>query len=214
VNRVGLELTFSSEAAAAEGLVGFGSPDEDLAALVDLAVAEESGGAVAAAGAESGQASDSVGEGDAVQDLAERFSVKVAVEADDDDVSPEILDLALGEQDEVVEELGFVDDDGLYVSGNVVGDLHEPGVGGVAGDADAVVGDDLGGGGVADVGAGLDDEDVRPDAASAPHGRVDEAGLSGKHGTHNDFEAHSVLCYAMNFLGRGAIRFPKKSYVA
>jgi len=193
-------LTFSSEAAAAEGLVGFGSSDEDLAALIDLAVAEEGRGAVAAAGAESGQSRDSVGEGDAIENLAEWFSVKVAVEADDDDVSPEILDLALGEEDEVVEELGFVDDDGLYVSGNVVGDLHEPGVGGVAGDADAVVGHHFGGGGVADVGAGLDDEDVRPDAASTPDGRVDEAGLAGKHGTHNDFEAHSVVCY--EFLGK------------
>ena len=128
-------LTFSSEAAAAEGLVGFGSSDEDLAALIDLAVAEEGGGAVAAAGTESRQASDSVGEGNAVEYLAERGSVKVAVEADDDDVSPEILDLALGEEDEVVKELGFVDDDSIYLSGNVVGDLHEPGVGGVAGDA-------------------------------------------------------------------------------
>ena len=210
-----LELTFSSEAAAAEGLVGFGAADEDLAALVDLAVAEEARGAVAAAGAESGESRDSVGEGDAFENLAEGLPVKVAVEADDDDVSPEILDLALGEEDEVVEELGFVDDDGLYVARNVVRDLHEPGVGGVAGDAYAVVGHDLGGGGVAYVGAGLDDEDVRPDAAPPPHGRVDEAGLSGKHGTHNDFEAHSVLlCCATNFLRRGTIRFPKKSYVA
>ena len=188
-----LELTFSSEAAAAEGLVGFGAADEDLAALIDLAVAEQCRGAVTAAGAERSQSSDSVGEGNAVEHLAERFSVKVSVKAYDDDVPIEVLDLAGRKEHEVVEELGLVYYDCLNGAGDVVGDVHESGVGGVACDPYAVVGHHLGGGGVSYISAGLDDEDVRPDAASTAHGGIDEAGLAGKHGANNDFEAHSVL---------------------
>lgn len=163
--------------------------------MVDLAATEETGRAVAAVCAEGGEARDLVGEGDAVEDLTEGFAVKVSVESDDDDVAPKVLDLALDKEHEVVEELRLVDHNEVGVRGDLVRDLHEVGVGGVAGHAHAVVGDDVRGGGVAVVVAGFDDEDARPDAGVALDGRGDEGGLAGKHGTHNDFETHSaVLC--------------------
>lgn len=142
--------------------------------------------------------------------MAEGLAIKVPVEAHHDDVSVKVLDLALGKQDEVVEELGFVDDDSLDIARNVVWDLHKSRVGGVTCDAYAIMCDHFGSGGVANVGAGLDDEDVRPDAASPSDGRVDEAGLSGKHRAHNDFEAHSVLYYASSGILRRGIRFSEK----
>ena len=167
--------------------------------MVDLAATEESGRAVAAVCAEGGEARDLVGEGNAVENLSEGFAVKVAVESDDDDVAPKVLDLALYKEHEVVEELRFVDDDKVGVRGDLIGNLHEVGVGGVAGDAHAVVGDDVRSGGVSIVVAGFDDEDARPDAVVALDGGGDEGGLAGKHRTHNDFETHllavlAVLC--------------------
>ena len=109
-------------------------------------------------------------------------------------MAPKVLDLALYKEHEVVEELRFVDDDKVGVRGDLVGDLHEVGVGGVAGDTDAVVGDDVRSGGVAIVVAGFDDEDARPDAVVALDGGGDEGGLAGKHRTHNDFETHLLAC--------------------
>ena len=163
---------------AAEGCVGVGTADEDLALVGDLAVAKEAGRAVPAAGAEGGEASDPVGEGNAVENLAKGLAVKVAVEPDDDEMAPKGLDLARDKHDEVVKELGFVDDDGVDIASEVVGNLHEGAVGGVAGDPDAVVGHHLRAVRVADVGARLDDEDSVADAAAALDGRVDEAGLA------------------------------------
>jgi len=161
-------------------------------------VTEESGRSVAAAGAQSGQARDLVGERYTVQHLTERVSVEIAVQTDHDDVFIEVLDLAPYKQHEVVEELRLVDDDEVHALGYIVGDFHEVGVGGVAGHADAVVGDDLGVEGVAVVPAWFDDEDARPDASVALDRGGDEGGLAGKHGTHHDLETHSavLLVYA------------------
>lgn len=178
------------KAHAAEGRVGVGAADEDLALVGDFAEAKEAGRAVSAAGAEGGEASDSVGEGNAVENLAKGLAVKVPVEPDDDEMAPKVLDLARDKHDEVVKELGFVDDDGVDIASEVVGNLHEGAVGGVAGDPDAVVGDYFGAVRVANVGAGLDDEDSVADAAAALDGRVDEARFAGKHGSDDDFEAH------------------------
>ena len=129
---------------------------------------EESGRAVAAPGAEGGEARDLVGERDAVEDFAERIPVKVAVQTDHDDMLMKVLDLAAYKQHEVVKELRLVDHNEIHLFGNLVGNPHEVGVGGVAGHANIVVRDDLGVEGVAVVPAGLDDEDARPDAPVAP----------------------------------------------
>ena len=181
------------EARPAERLINIRAADEDLTGLCDLAVAEEAGRSVPAPGAEGGEARDLVRERDAVQDLSEGFPIKVAVQPDHDDVLMKVLDLALCKEHEVVEELGFVDDDEVDVLGDLVRHLHEVGGGGVAGHADVVVGHDLGVEGVANVATGLDHEDARPDAPVAPDHRGDEGRLAGKHGTHNDFEAHSAV---------------------
>lgn len=162
------------EAGAAERFIQIRAADEDLTGLVDLSATEESGRAVAAVCAEGGEARDLVGKRNAFENPPEGFAVKVAVESDNDDIAPKVLDLALYKEHEVVEELRFVDDDEVGVRRNFVGDLHEVGVGGVAGDAHAVVGDDVRGGGVAIVVAGFDDEDARPDAVVALDGGGDE----------------------------------------
>ena len=171
---------------------------------------EESGRAVAAPCAEGGEARDLVGERDAVQDLSEGVSVKVAVESDDDNMSMKVLDLAPHKQHEVIKELRLVDDDEIDVLGNVVGHLHEVGVGGVAGHANIVVRDDLGVEGVAVVATRFDDEDARPDAAVAPDHGCDEGGLAGKHGTHNDFNTHSAVLYTLSGNTENEIRFSRK----
>jgi len=196
------------KAHAAEGRVGVCAADEDLALVGNLAEAKEAGRSVSAAGAEGGEASDPVGEGDAVENLAKGLAMKVAVQADDDEMAPKGLDLARDKHDEVVKELGFVDDDGVDIASELIGNLHEGAVGGVAGDPNTVVGDDVRICRVADVGAGLDDEDSVSDAAAALYGRVDEARFSRKHGTDDDFEAH----WGVEKVRRvdTPIRFPQK----
>lgn len=204
-----LFLRSGNEALAAEGFINIRPSYEDLSALLNLSVTEESGRAVAAPGAEGGEARDLVGERDAVEDLPERVSVKVPVESDDHHMSMKVLDLALYKEHEVVEELRFVDDDEVDVFGDVVGHLHEVGVGGVAGDADIVVRDDFRVEGVSVVSAGFDDEDAGAYAPVATYHGGDEGGLAGKHGTHNDFETHSAAVY-ISGKTENEIRFSRK----
>ena len=123
---------------------------------------------------ERSEARDLVREWDAIEDLPERFAVKVAIKTNDDYMLIKVLDLALYKQHEVVKELRFVDYDEVDVLGDVIWDLHEVGVGGVTRNMDPIVGYNIRFEGITSIIAWFDDEDARPNASMALDGGGDE----------------------------------------
>jgi len=139
-----------------------------------------------------------VREWNAVKNMSERFAVKVAIKTNDDNVSMKVLDLALCKEYEVVKELRLVDDNKIDVLCYFVGNLHKVGICGVAGYADPIVGYNIRFEGITSIIAWFDDEDTRPDTAVALDSGRNKGGLSGKHGTDDDFETHCMHHFRIN----------------
>lgn len=176
----------------AEGCVSILTAHGDLVPrCAGLAESEDGLCAITALCAEGLELLDIVCKGDEVEELTKGATLRVAVEADADDVLTTPLYSSKGEVTEVGKELGLFHNNTL--GGGKLGHTnhgHE-GIHGHGGIGLLVVTDDAGIRAVASVEGGGETESAPPDDFVAAHNAEDGGGLAGEHGAEIEVEGHS-----------------------